>query len=180
MFEITLIILLSSLALVGWVANLLGLPGNWLVVLLAVGCWWLRPAESASSVALATVVMILIAASIGELLEFLASALGASRKGGSARGTLLAMGGSIAGAIVGLFAGTLIPIPIIGNLIASLLLGGVGAFLGAVAGERWAGKDWGTSVQIGNAAFWGRLLGTVAKAACGTVACGVFLAAVWL
>lgn len=179
MLDLTLTIVLTLLALTGWGANILGMPGNWLVVAMAAACWWLRPEEMASHVAWGALLAIVFAAAVGEVLEFAASALGASRVGGSKRGTALAMGGSIAGAITGLFVGTAIPIPIVGNVLASLLLGAAGAFTGALVGERWAGKDWDTSIQIGSAAFWGRLLGTVGKAVCGTIACGVFMAAIW-
>lgn len=179
MIEVALGIFLTLFALVGLAANLLGMPGNWLVVLLAAGCLWLQPESQLSHVAVLPFASIVAAAILGEVLEFAASAMGASRKGGSKRATALAIVGSIGGAVVGLFAGTAIPIPIIGNLIGSLLLGAAGAFGGAIVGERWAGKDWDQSIEIGNAAFWGRLLGTVGKAVCGTIACGIFLAAIW-
>jgi len=180
MFDLALIIILSLLAATGWAANVLGMPGNWLIVAMAGACFWFRPETVSTHVALLPLVVIVLVAAIGELLEFAASAMGASRKGGSKRGTVLAIGGSIGGAITGLFVGTLIPIPIVGSLIASLLLGASGAFTGAIVGERWAGKDWDASIEIGSAAFWGRLLGTLGKAVCGTIACGIFLAAIWI
>ena len=180
MLDISLAVLFTLLALVGWGANVLGLPGNWLIVSLAIGGWLLAPESYRSHLSLISVAVIGGVAIVGEVLEFAASALGASRMGGSKRGTVLAIFGSIGGAVFGLFSGALIPIPIIGSLIASLLFGAGGAFIGAVAGERWAGKDWDASLQIGNAAFWGRLLGTVGKAVCGTIACGIFLAAIWI
>ena len=177
MIDIGLAILLTLLAAMGWILNVLGMPGNWLVVLLGGLCFWFRTEEQATHIALATLLVMLLAAVIGELLEFAAGALGASRRGATKRGTALAICGSIAGAIAGLFVGT--PIPIIGSLVASLLLGAAGAFSGAVLGERWAGKEWDASVEIGNAAFWGRLLGTVGKAVCGTIVAMVFFAAIW-
>jgi uncharacterized protein YqgC (DUF456 family) len=180
MLDLLLIILMTLLGLSGWVANLLGLPGNWLIVALAAACWWLVPETSRGHLVGLTLTAIVVAAAVGELLEFAASALGASRLGGSKRGAAMALGGSIGGAILGLFCGSLIPIPIVGPLVASLLLGASGAFAGAIAGERWAGKEWDESLQIGSAAFWGRLLGTVGKAVCGTMACGIFLAAIWI
>ncbi len=180
MLELLLILLLTFLALLGWAASVLGMPGNWLIVLLALACFWLSPVGSSSHVAWFSLVAILAAACLGEFLEFVASALGASRKGGSKRGAVLALAGSLAGAIAGLVFGSLIPPPVVGNVVASLLLGASGAFAGAIAGERWAGKDWDASFEIGSAAFWGRLLGTVGKAVCGTIACGIFLAAIWL
>ncbi|MCR9292767.1 MAG: DUF456 domain-containing protein [bacterium] len=171
--------LLTLLALGGWVANILGLPGNWLIVALAAACWWLRPEDTATHLSWPPLLSIFLVAAFGELLEFLASSLGVNRAGGSRRGSLLALAGSIAGAVVGLFAGTLIPIPIVGNLLASLMLGAAGAFFGAIVGERWHGKDWDASFAVGGAAFWGRLLGTVGKAVCGTMVLGVFLTAIW-
>lgn len=178
--EYSLAVFLTLAALVGWVANILGLPGNWLIVALAAGCWGLAAEEHRCHVTLLPLVAIVVVAALGELLEFAASAMGASRMGGSKRGTVLAIVGSIAGALVGLFGGVLVPIPIVGPVIASLLLGAGGAFLGTVAGERWAGKEWDASLQIGNAAFWGRLIGTVGKAVCGTIAMAIFIIAIWV
>lgn len=179
MLDISLAVALTLVALLGWVTNILGLPGNWLIVAIAAGSWLLASDLQRSHVTLGPVIAIVVAACLGEILEFVAGALGASRMGGSRRGTVLAIGGSIAGAIVGLFMGSLVPIPIIGPVIVSLMFGAGGAFAGAVAGERWAGRDWNGSIQIGNAAFWGRLLGTVGKAVCGTIALLVLLIAIW-
>ncbi|MEZ6136939.1 MAG: DUF456 domain-containing protein [Pirellulaceae bacterium] len=179
MIDILLILLLTTLTAVAFIANVLGTPGNWAVVLMAGGCLWFAPIENQSHVAWPAFIAILVVAAFGELLEFAAGALGASRMGGSKRGTVLAMLGSIGGAIAGMFFGSIIPIPILGPVIAALLLGASGAFGGAIAGERWAGKDWDQSLQIGSAAFWGRLLGTLGKAVCGTIACTLFLIAIW-
>lgn len=179
MLELTLSTVLSLVALTAWAANLLGMPGNWVMAAAAALSLWLSPESSRYYVGWLPLIGIVFVAGLGELLEFAAGALGAQRVGGTRRGTILAIVGSVVGAIVGLFVGTAIPPPILGNVIASLLLGASGAFAGAIAGERWAGKDWDSSLQVGGAAFWGRLLGTVGKAVCGTVVCGVFLAAIW-
>lgn len=180
-FTIDLIILLTLtlLALSGWAMNVLGMPGNWLIVALATGLFFLAGEGKSAHVGLLSLCVITGVALLGELLEFAASALGASRLGASKRATALAIVGSIAGAIFGLMAGGIIPIPIIGSLIGSLLLGGLGAAIGAVSGERWAGKSWDDSMQVGHAAFWGKLLGTFGKAVCGTAACAIFLIAIW-
>ena len=179
MLEISIGIILTLLALLSWAGSLLGMPGNWVIVLMAAGSLLMLDPGAASYVGWVPLIGIVLVAGLGELLEFIAGALGASRLGGSKRGTAMSLVGSIAGAVAGLFMGSVIPIPIVGSLIGSLTLGAAGAFGGAMVGERWAGKDWDTSIQIGSAAFWGRLLGTVAKAVCGTVACGIFLAAIW-
>ena len=178
MLDITIAILLSLIAIGAWLANILGLPGNWVIVATALGCAWWVPETRFWNVNWYIAATILAVALIGEALEFAASAVGTSRLGGSKRGVVLSILGSITGAIVGLSLGTVVPI--VGNVIASLLLGASGAFAGAILGERWAGKDWNASIEIGGAAFWGRLLGTVGKAVCGTAACGLLLAGLWM
>ncbi len=178
MYDVSFGIGLTLLGIVGWAANVLGMPGNWLTTIAAWAVWWLAPMDFRVFVSLPAAIVILGISLFGEVLELAASALGTSRLGGSKRGTALALVGSILGAIAGLIVGS--PIPVIGNLVASLLLGGAGACAGAILGERWAGKDWQTSLDIGNAAFWGRLLGTVGKVVCGTIATTVFLLAIWV
>ena len=179
LLESGLLLLMSIAALVCWCANILGMPGNWAIVAMAGASLWFIPENRATHIFWPGFIAILLAAALGELLEFVAGALGASRVGGSKRGTVLAMFGSIGGALIGLVFGNLIPIPIVGPVIASLLLGATGAFGGAIAGERWAGKDWDSSIEVGNAAFWGRLLGTIGKAVCGTIAALIFIAGIW-
>ena len=178
MFDVAIAIGLTLLGIFGWAANVLGMPGNWLTTLAAWSIWWFAPADFRAFVGLPAALVILVIAIFGEALEFASSALGTSRLGGSKLGTTLALAGSVLGAITGLVVGS--PIPVIGNVVASLLLGGAGACAGAVLGERWAGKDWRACVDIGNAAFWGRILGTVGKVVCGTIATAVFLIAVWV
>ncbi|MBX3423598.1 MAG: DUF456 domain-containing protein [Pirellulaceae bacterium] len=177
--DLLLLATLSLAAIIGLAITVLGMPGNWLVVALGAGCFLLSTPERAEHVGLWPLLALVAVAGLGELLELAASALGASRLGASKRATMLAIVGSIGGAIVGLFAGAIIPIPVVGSVLGSLLLGGAGAAVGAVSGERWAGKSWDESLHVGHAAFWGRLLGTVGKVICGTVTCGIFLAAIW-
>ena len=151
---------LSLLGLVGWAVNVLGMPGNWLIVALAGGSYLLMSPLKSAHVALLALGAIVAVVILGELLELAASALGAGRLGASKRATALAVVGSIVGALVGLVAGLVIPIPIIGNVIGGILLGGAGAAGGAVLGERWYGKNRDTSLRVGQAAFgddcWGR------------------------
>jgi uncharacterized protein YqgC (DUF456 family) len=177
--EISVGVALTLAALVAWAMNVLGMPGNWLAVAMGVGAYFLAAPDSSVHVGLVTLAIMLFAALLGELLEFAASALGASRLGASKRASALAIVGAMAGAIFGLFAGSVIPVPIVGQVIGSLLFGSIGAAAGAVGGERWVGKSWDESLQVGHAAFWGRLLGTVGKAVCGTLACVVFMVAIW-
>lgn len=160
-----------------WIATLLGLPGNWGLVLLAFAVAYFAPETAHFAIHTPTLVSILLLAIAGEVIEFIAGAAGANQLGGSKRGTALAILGSVVGAIVGMFVG--IPIPVIGSLVAALLFGGVGAFGGAVAGERWAGKEWDVAIKIGWGALWGKLLGTLLKTICGTAMMILLLYAVW-
>jgi uncharacterized protein YqgC (DUF456 family) len=150
-----------------WVLTLLSMPGNWLMVGAVIGYAFLVPEDSAVSIGWGTAIAVLVLAALGELLEFLAGALGVTKAGGSRRGAVLALVGSLAGGLVGLFVG--LPIPIVGSLLGAVLFAGAGAFVGAVLGEQWKGRSFDDSCKIGEAAFWGRLLGTVAKAAMGAV-----------
>lgn len=177
--DILILITLTLVAVSGWAINILGMPGNWLVVALAAGAYFWGPVDKSLHVTLTTLVVIIATAGLGELLEFAAGALGASRLGATKRASLLAVAGAMCGAVVGLLAGTIIPIPIVGSVIGSVLLASAGAAVGAVGGERWAGKEWSASLQVGHAAFWGRLFGTVGKVVCGTIVCAAFLIAIF-
>ncbi len=168
-FEVALMVVLVMTAIGGWVANLIGLPGNWINVAIAVACYFLAPDDSRIFVGLPVVLSAGGFAALGEALEFLAGALGAKRAGGTFRSTALAVVGSMAGGVAGLFVGAVvIPIPGLGSVIGAILLSAAGAFAGAALGERSAGRDWNASIGVGTGAFWGRLFGTAGKVVCGT------------
>ncbi len=164
--------------LVFWLLNLLGLPGNWLIVTATVLYAWLIPDNGSGTwrwVAVAAVVGLAVA---GELLELLASAAGVKKAGGSRRGAILALFGSLVGAVTGMFVG--IPIPIVGSIVAALLFAGMGATAGAMVGEYWKGRSLDHSWTVGQAAFWGRILGTLAKVAIGAFMVVVAIVIVFL
>ena len=169
------IILLVTLLMLGWVLTLLAMPGNWLMVAAVAGYVLVVPEESAAAIGWWTVLGMVALAAIGEGLEFLAGALGVAKAGGSKRGAALALVGSLLGAIVGMFAG--VPIPVVGSLIGALLFAGLGALAGAIIGEQWKGRDLEQSWQVGVGAFWGRILGTLAKTIVGSIILAVALAA---
>jgi hypothetical protein len=152
---------LVLVCLLAWALNLIALPGNWLAVALIGGYAWLGPDEGRLAIGWPIVATCFALAALGELWEFAAGAFGARRAGGSRRSTLFAVLGSIAGAILGAVVG--VPVPIFGSIIAALLFGALGATAGAIYGEWSDGKDWRESWTVGQAAFWGRLLGTAGK-----------------
>ena len=173
-------LLLLLLLTCGWLTNLFGLPGNWINVAAAAIYWWLMPPESESRVAFGWPVLLVVVllAIAGELVELAMSAVGVAKLGGSKRGAILAVGGSMVGALLGAIIG--LPIPVIGQFVAVLVFASLGAMGGAVLGEYWKGKELGESIQIGHAAFWGRLFGTLGKILAGSVAVMVVIAAMFI
>lgn len=178
MTQLIIAISLSVMAAIAWLASIVGLPGNWVVVIMGAGAWWLAEPGTRLAVGSGALAAMLVFALVGEILEFAAGAFGARRLGGSPRSAVLAVVGSILGAIIGLLIGS--GVPVIGNVIASLAGSAFGACAGSILGERSLGKSWEHSVQVGGAALWGRLLGTLGKTFCGTMVVAIFLAAIWL
>lgn len=158
-FLIASLLVLTCMA--AWLLNLVALPGNWLAVL-AIGLYlWLGPESGRAQIGLVSLGLAFLAAVVGEIVEFAAGAVGASRAGASRRGTIMAIAGSMVGAIAGGIIG--LPIPILGPVLAALLFGGLGATAGAMLAEWSDGKPWRENWRIGHAAFWGRTTGTVGK-----------------
>ena len=156
-----LALLLAAALVLCWGLTALGLPGNWLMVVLAALYAWLAPQQPPTSVSWTVVVILLALAVLGEILEFAAGAMGTARAGGSRRGVAMALGGSLIGGFVGLIVGA--PIPLIGSLVGAVLFAGVGALVGALVGEIWTGRDLVLSWRVAKRAFWGRLFGTLGK-----------------
>jgi uncharacterized protein len=172
------VLMLIVVLLASWALTLLGMPGNWFMILAVATYVYLMPAESAMAIGWNVVIVLLALAILGEILELLAGGLGAAKAGGSKRGAALALAGSLTGGIVGIFLG--MPIPLVGSLFASLLFAGLGAMAGAILGEMWAGRGLDRSWNIGKAAFWGRLAGTLGKVLVGATMVAVVMAALVL
>lgn len=160
-------ILVVVVLLLGLVLGVLGLPGNWMMVGVVALYAYFVPADWAAAIGWKTVVAAVVLACLGELVEFLASAIGTAKAGGSRRATLLALLGSLCGGVVGIVVG--LPIPLIGSLVAAVFFAGVGAMAGAIIGEASAGKSWEAGWRTGIAAFVGRVLGTTGKMFLGTL-----------
>jgi uncharacterized protein YqgC (DUF456 family) len=151
-------------------ATVTALPGNWIIVGLTALFAWLIHDASGGGVDWKTVVALIVLATIGELVEFIAGAAGAARSGGSRRGMLLAVVGTLLGSMAGVTVGSfVVPIPVLGSVIAAVGGGALGAFVGAYVGESWKGRTDDERLAISKAAFVGRLLGTVGKLWIGAV-----------
>ncbi len=152
--------LLVVVNLVWLMLTVLTLPGNWMMVASTVlVAWWQWDARMFSPW---TLVLVVALAAGAEVLEFISSAVGVRKAGGSRWGAV----GSLAGAILGAIAGTiLIPIPVVGSLVG--VCGG--ACVGAWAFEAAGGRTTRQSLKAGTGAGIGRLLATVLKLAVGAV-----------
>jgi uncharacterized protein len=173
-----LALLLVAVLLAGWGLTLVGAPGNWLMVIATAMYVFFVPAGSPVAIGWTVVVALIVLATLGEILELVAAAAGTARAGGSKRGAVLALLGSITGGVLGIVIG--MPIPLFGSLVAALLFAGLGAMAGAILGEFWAGNKLDASWQIGQAAFWGRLLGTLGKLIVGAMMIALVVAALVL
>lgn len=150
-----------------WSLTLVGLPGNWANLLVAACYWFLLPEDGRFRFGASVLLTMLLLALLGEVLEFAAGALGATKAGGSIRGAALAVAGSMIGGVAGLLVG--LPIPVVGPVVAAVLFASLGAMIGSLVGEQWKGRQIKESWQVGWSAFWGRMLGTVGKLICGIV-----------
>lgn len=171
---------LSELLLLGmgWGMTLFCLPGTWLIVIGTALYAYLVPNEWRVDIGWIAVAVVFCLAVLGEIIESLAVAFGATRAGGSKRAAVLALGGSIGGGLVGGILG--VPIPVIGSVIAVVFGAACGATAGAMIGEHWKGRTAEEGWEVGKAAFWGRLLGTVGKIIVASAMVAVVLASLVL
>jgi uncharacterized protein YqgC (DUF456 family) len=147
--------LMAACFLVGLALVALGLPGLWLMVVAVVAYGWLT---DFARVGLATIVVVLGLAVVGEGLEAWLGFGLARRYGGSKRAGWGALLGGLVGAVVG------VPVPVIGSVLGAF----IGSFAGAVLFEYW-GSDASTAVRAGWGALLGRAAATAAKTAVGVV-----------
>jgi uncharacterized protein YqgC (DUF456 family) len=142
-----------------WLAlDLVGLPGNWLIIVGTLLVAWLRP----GMFGLWTLVAAVALAAVGEVLELFSGVWGAQKGGAGRRGSAGALLGGIIGAIMGTF---LIPVPVFGSLLGAC----AGACLGAWVLELSGGRDSRASLHAGIGAGLGRAVGTIVKLFVGIV-----------
>lgn len=158
-----------------WTLTLVGLPGNWLILLACIAYAALYAGGSAAMMGWGTVAAIAVLLIIAEALEFMGGAAGVA-KGGSKRGAIFAMIGSIVGSLIGASVGSIVPV--LGTVVGIFFGACAGAMVGAVIGERSLGKSDNVQWEVGKAAFWGRFWGTLAKLIAGAIAIGVALVSV--
>lgn len=127
----------------------LGLPGTWLVIMLAavvdlIEYFWTGSDELTFGWISFAIAIVL--ATVAEIIEFVAGAAGAKAGGATRRGTIGAIVGGFIGGIVGTF---LIPIPLLGTLAGAALGAAAGALIGELTKDGARFRD--TLRQIGRA-----------------------------
>lgn len=148
----TAVISTPFVCIIGIALTAITMPGNWLIVLWAIILKVWQP----DMVSWWSLFALVALAGVGEGLEFLASALGATKAGGSKHSAIGAMIGSLVGAI----AGIVVPPPIIGSIFCAAL----GAAGGAVVGERYIHKKtWEHTGKVAAGAAIGRVIAMFAK-----------------
>lgn len=158
MLNILLYILLLVFLLCGLAITVMTLPGLWLM-LLSAGLY--AAATHFRFIGLRTLVILLVMAALGEIIELGFQSGGAKKAGAGRRG----MWGALIGGILGGIFLSMVPVPVISTLIGVL----VGTFAGAMIGELSGGREVGHSAYVGFGAAGGRLLGTLTKLCLGGV-----------
>jgi uncharacterized protein len=152
---------------IAWLLNLVTLPGNWILVGAAALFTALMPKAEGRGVHWETIVVLVVLAIVGEIIEFAAGAAGAAKQGASRRAVALSMVGAMLGSILGIAVGA--PIPVAGPLVMAIFGGAAGAFTGAYLGEAWKGRGEPERTAAGRGAFFGRIWGTIGKFTVGAI-----------
>ena len=150
------LILLDLAMLTSLILIPLGLPGNFILLGLALLAAWLGGFQAIGWLALAVMAALIV---LAEVLEALLGSAFARRYGASWWGVLGAFLGGIAGVIVGSAL-----LPIVGSLIGAFL----GAALGAVLLEAWhLRRVDADALRAGWGAFLGKLVASILKVSIG-------------
>lgn len=149
MWVIATIALISGLT--GLVMIVLALPGIWLMVLAAGLCWWWQP----EIITVKAVITLAVIGIVSEAIDIIASAAGAKKFGGSKRGAV----GAIVGTMIGAILGTPV-FPVVGTILGGIL----GAGAGALMVERSIVQmSWTDSMKSGSGAAIGRTISIFIK-----------------
>ncbi|MEE8170686.1 MAG: DUF456 domain-containing protein [Phycisphaerae bacterium] len=155
-------------SLIGLVLVIFQLPGTWLILAAAAGYAWQSEWHDISK---ATVVILAALALLGELVELLATWLGARRVGASRRSMWFGLLGGFGGMLL-----LTIPIPVIGTLAGAI----IGCFIGAAIGEMMVRDDLAGATKVGVVTAISRAFGTIAKLALALAMTALVIASLFL
>lgn len=149
-------VLFSLCIVAGLLLDLVGLFGNWVILLGAVGFWAMTGLVHFGFWGLGGMLLFAV---IGEVLETLLAGYGAKKFGGS-KGSMVA---ALIGCLVGSVLGTPL-LPVIGTLLGAV----AGAFAFAAGYEYIQYRQGvGMAAKVGFGAALGKIGGLIAKFACG-------------
>ncbi len=140
------------LCAVGVVLSCLSISGTWLVVVAAVIAAVL---SGAGFPGLGTILLFVYAAVLVEVGEVVAGAWGVKKRGGSGRAGFMA----VVGGLVGLFLGSVIPVPVVGSLLGMM----AGSFALVYAVEVRRLKQSGAAAHIAMGAVIARVFVVLMK-----------------
>lgn len=153
-------------SLAGLVSLIFGLPGNFIILGASILYGWYGGFHE---VTVKTIIILIVLALAGELIEFLLGILGSKKYESSNRAIVGSIIFGIIGAILGapFFFG-------IGAVVGAF----AGAFAGAIIVELSQGKKMDEALKSGWGAFIGRVAGTISKGAIGIAMIAVTVVAV--
>ena len=163
----TLLVLLYAGLGLTLLSTMIGLPGNWILVVAAliVGL-----VTGFAKLTVSHFVVCVGFALLAEVIESLLGVVIVAKRGGSKLGMIGSIAGGFAGVLLG---GGLFP------PFGSVILGFAGAFLGAVFGEILHNPDMKVALHVGFWSFIGRMAAMAAKLSCGCVIYWIILRSTW-
>jgi uncharacterized protein YqgC (DUF456 family) len=166
-YQILLVLLYIFLA-VALLANTIGLPGNWILIAVALIAGLVT---KFTSITWGYFFLCLGLALLGELIESLLGTVVVAKKGGGRWGII----GSFLGGLIGVIGGSAVVPPL-----GSVLFGFAGAFAGAVLGELVHYGDLDSALRIGGWAFLGRIMAIMGKISVGCVIFWIIISRTWM
>lgn len=167
---IVLVILMIIIMFAVVLSQVIGLPGNWIMLVILVLYKWLGPNVSTDAVTWKFILVMAIIALIGELLEWVIQVKAGRKFGSSGKGDI--------GGIVGSIIGGILLLPLFfgfGAVLGALLGAYVGCFVVEIVRRRTAKEAnkaaWG--------AFVGRFLGMGLKLGIGIAILGMATIRIW-
>jgi hypothetical protein len=166
MMDYVVLVLYILVSLAGLVSLIFGLPGTFIILGASVLYGWYG---GFSEITVRVIIVLVVLALAGELIEFLLGILGSKKYESSNRAIVGSIIFGIIGAVMGapFFFG-------IGAVIGAF----AGAFAGAILMELSQGKKMDEAIKSGWGAFLGRVAGTISKGAVGIAMIAITVLAV--
>lgn len=160
-------ILLYLFCAVSLFVTVLGIPGIWILVAVAL---ILALASHFTIITWPFLILCVLLAVAGEIVESFLGVAVVAKRGGTRLG--------IAGAFIGALLGVVLGAPVVPPL-GSVFFGFVGAFAGAVAGEYTSYRNLDSAVRIGFWAFLGRAMAIAVKFGLGLIIFWIIIIKTW-